>query len=321
VGFAAFRPGTTPFAWLIKQLPNEEEVDIALITNWRGERAPYLVFALGADQMIVAKRGGADSQAQIEHEAAMMKALAPGLEPCSLAVPRLIEFKTAPAISTLIESDVPGRPLAGLIRQGHHRDLGKVADRLAEWLTCWNKHTLRHVELTSQLAEELILSAARPLADSIGRGSAYLEWLSRETTRLIGTKVPLVAAHNDLTMANVLGDTVGVRSVVDWEAASIEGLPLTDFRYAVCDAAAAISYRDRLMAFQACFVGDGETQRRLRQSEAPLRAVAGGPPKWLDLCIQAGWLRHAANEQARSSSSRLDGSFIAIATAVAQSAT
>lgn len=320
VGFAAFRPGRRPFNWLIERLPNQEDVDIALITNWRGERAAYLVFALASDQTLVAKRGDAECHVQIEHEAAMLKALGPGFERCGLAVPHLLDSYTKNRLSTLIESDVPGRPMASLIREGHHRNLGKIADRLGEWLACWNKHTLRHIELTSQLAEQLILSAARPLAGSIDRGSAYFEWFSREAGRLVGAKVPLVAAHNDLTMANVLGDAAGIRSIVDWEATSIEGLPLTDFRYAVCDAAAAIGKCDRATAFRASFLKGGQHRSLVDQSEAALRKLVGGPPEWLELCIHAGWLRHAANEQARSPSPRFDASFLAIANLLANSA-
>jgi hypothetical protein len=207
--------------------------------------------------------------------------------------------------------------MASLIREGHHRDLCVIANRLSDWLCCWNSKTVRHVELTPRLAEQLILSAARPLAGSIDRASAYLEWLSGETGRLVGTKVPLVAAHNDLTMANVLADAAGIRSIVDWEAASIEGLPLTDLRYAVCDAAAAIGKCDRATAFRACFLERGAHRQSLERSEAVLREVVGGPPDWLELCVHAGWLRHAANEQARSSSSRFDASFLAIANLLA----
>ena len=143
-----------------------------------------------------------------------------------------------------------------------------------------------------------------------------MEWLSGKTARLMGHKVPLVAAHNDLTMANVLGDLSGIRSVIDWEAANPDGLPLTDFRYASCDAATAIGGGNRLAAFRACFVDEGELRQRLQQCEAQLRAVAGGPSEWLELCVHAGWLRHAANEQARSSS-RFDRAFIAIANLLA----
>jgi thiamine kinase-like enzyme len=318
VGFAAFRPGTKPFAWIADRLIEEADVDIALVTNWRGERAPYLVFGIGAAQTLVAKRGEADCTAQIRHETAMLEKLAAGLANCGLEVPRLIHGQTSATLSTLIESDVPGRPMMTLIREGHHNDLGRIAGSLAEWLERWNRQTIRHVELTPELAERLIFSAARAVAGSIDCGSAYLDWLSRQIARITGTKVPLVAAHNDLTMANVLGDVDGVRSVVDWEAASLDGLPLADFRYAACDAASAIHGGNRLAAFRTCFLVEGDTRRRLQRSEAPLLATAGGPPKWLELCTHAAWLGHAANEQARSSSSHLDGSFVAIANALAE---
>src|SRR6476661_821740 len=162
----------------------------------------------------LARRGGTECKAQITHETAMLKNLGPVAATCGLEVPRLIDAEKTAALSTLIEADVPGRPMAALIREGHHRDLGRIADRLSEWLACWNVQTLRHVEFTPELAERLILSAARPLASSIDRGSAYLDWLMRETGRLVGSQVSLVATHNDLTMANVLGDAAGIRSVV-----------------------------------------------------------------------------------------------------------
>ena len=139
----------------------------------------------------------------------MLKQLGAGLAKTALEVPRLIDCTTTARFCSLIETHVPGRPMDSLIRDGRHRDVGAIADRLAEWLSQWNRQTLRHVELTPALAELLILSAARELAGTIDRGSAYVEWLSGKTARLIGHKVPLVAAHNDLTMANVLGDRLG----------------------------------------------------------------------------------------------------------------
>jgi hypothetical protein len=316
VGFAAFHAGTKTFGWLVDRLDFAHDADVAVTTSWRGEQAPFLIFALGKDQTVVVKRGGPGCHAQIAHEAAMLKQLGAGLAKAGLEVPRLIDCTTTARFCSLFETHVPGRPMDSLFRDGRHRDVGAIAGRLAEWLTQWNRQTLRYVELTPALGELLILSAARELAGTIERGSAYVEWLSGKIARLIGHKVPLVAAHNDLTMANVLGDVSGIRSVIDWEAADPDGLPLTDFRYASCDAATAIGGGNRLAAFRACFVDEGEPRQRLQQCEARLRAVAGGPPEWLELCVHAGWLRHAANEQARSSSP-LDRAFIAIANLLA----
>ena len=315
VGFAAFHRNTKPLAWL----NGADSADIAVTTSWRGEQAPFLLFALGEEQTIVVKRGGAECRGQIAHEASLLKSLGSGLAKTHLEVPQLIDCISTPRFCSLVETPVPGRPMASLIRNGVHRDLRAIAERLAKWVGEWNRQTVKWVELTPTLGERLILSASRELAGTIDRGSAYLEWLSARVAQLIGQKVPLVAAHNDLTMANVLGDLSGIRSVIDWEAASAEGLPLTDFRYAMCDAAALIGGGDRLAGFRACFVDTGETAQLIQICEAPLRDIAGGPPEWLELCSHAGWVRHAANEQARSASSRQDGSFIAIANLLAGS--
>ena len=312
VGFAALRPGTRPFGWLADSRSTMDRVDVALTTNWRGEGAPFLIFAIGADETIIAKRGSGHSRAQVENEAAMLKLVGAGVAGAGLEVPRLIEHQKTKRLSTLIETAVPGRPMASWIREGRHRDFAAVVQRLAEWLGVWNGRTVRNVELTPELSERLILSPARGLADTIEGGGAYLDWLCRQARRLIGHQVPLVAAHNDLTMANVLADRRGLRSVVDWEAAAVDGLPLADFHYASCDAAAAISDGDRLAAFRACFLADGEFRRRVEEAEAHLRAIVAGPPEWLELCFHGCWLRHAANEQARASSNP-DRAFLAIA--------
>ncbi|HEX5258784.1 MAG TPA: hypothetical protein VFW35_08385 [Sphingomicrobium sp.] len=313
IGFSAFRDGTAPFGWLVDRLDSAHGADVALLTNWRAEEAPFLVFALGTNETLVAKRGGKGFEARISHEAAMLEQLRPGLANAGLHVPRVVDHHRTRHFSSLIESDVPGRPIAGLIREGHHRQLGAIIDRLADWLSRWNRATVRQVELTAALSEQLILSPAREVAQH-----EYLAWISGQTERLVGRKVPLVGAHNDLTMANVLGDRSAILSVVDWEAASTDGLPLADFYYAACDAAACLAGGDRLAAFQACFLEDGEIRQLVEKCEKPLRAMAAAPVEWLELCVHATWLRHAANEQARSSS-RADGTFIGIVNALSAS--
>lgn len=311
IGFAAFRPGTIPFAWLTRRFSDPGGVDVALTTNWRGEQAPFLVFAVGQGETLIAKRGGLQCHASIAHEAAMLNRLAEDASRAGLKIPRLIDYSKTSSHSMLVETAVPGRPMAGWIREGRHRDLGSIADRLATWLSRWNSATVRHVEFTTDLCETLILSAPRELAGSITAGAAYRDWLVQTASELIGRKVPLVAAHNDLTMANVLADSSGICSVVDWEAASPDGLPLADYHYAICDAETAIRGGERIAAFRACFLDDGDVRQRLLRAEQPLRAIAGEPPAWLELCFHSGWLRHAANEQARSS--RANNSFIEIA--------
>ncbi len=70
--------------------------------------------------------------------------------------------------------------------------------------------------------------------------------------------MPFVAAHRDMTAANVMlggGTRVGL---IDWEESTTETLPLGDIAYAVVDfAAASDGYRDRLAAYRHCFERDG----------------------------------------------------------------
>jgi thiamine kinase-like enzyme len=49
---------------------------------------------------------------------------------------------------------------------------------------------------------------------------------------LEGGRVVITAAHNDLTMANVLTSREGI-GILDWEAAVADGLPMTDLWYAL----------------------------------------------------------------------------------------
>ena len=117
-----------------------------------------------------------------------------------------------------------------------------------------------------------------------------------------GRAVKLVAAHNDLTTANVLVAHDGRLGIVDWDTAAPRALPLTDLFYAVADAEAATrGFADRVAATSV------EHERRFRDALGLDDAVA-------DLCFHACWLRHAANESLRDQETR---PFLEIARTVA----
>lgn len=124
--------------------------------------------------------------------------------------------------------------------------------------------------------------------------------------------MPFVAAHHDLTTANVLvGDGLGI---VDWDAAEAAALPLTDFFYAAADArAAATGFRDRVGAFGATFGPDGKPAPDVAPLLSRLVAALELDPAVVELCFHACWLRHAANEVAQSG----PGPFMEIAGRVA----
>ncbi len=108
--------------------------------------------------------------------------------------------------------------------------------------------------------------------------------------------MPFVAAHNDLTAANVLVDEDGRLAIVDWEHAAPGCLPLGDLAYAVADVAAAVAgYRDRPEAFAACFAPGAafaDLTRGLLHGAARSRGIDASA---VELCLQACWLHHADN--------------------------
>ena len=109
--------------------------------------------------------------------------------------------------------------------------------------------------------------------------------------------IPFVAAHNDLTMANLLQDRKEGLGVLDWETASETGLPLTDLYYALVDAVVATDGNsDRLAAFESCFSPGGEHRALLSQLQQRIIAGIGFPGELSFLCLHACWLQHAVNE-------------------------
>jgi thiamine kinase-like enzyme len=105
----------------------------------------------------------------------------------------------------------------------------------------------------------------------------------------------LVAAHNDLTTANVLVDRGGRLGIVDWDTASARTLPLGDLLYLLADAEAAKhGFVDRPAAFRSVLDRPaGPLERRFADTLGLDRDVG-------DLCFHACWLRHAANEALRT---------------------
>jgi hypothetical protein len=120
-------------------------------------------------------------------------------------------------------------------------------------------------------------------------------------------------------MWNVLVDAQGAIGVLDWAEAEHAGLPLTDFFYAVADAAAACEgYPHRLEAVRACFEPGGTRSDHVALLQERLRESLQLSPEAVELAFHACWLRHARNEQ--RSANAPEGEFVAIARWVARRA-
>jgi GT2 family glycosyltransferase len=200
-----------------------------------------------------------------------------------------------------VESVVPGRLAAAELQSSPAR-LGEVLGLVEEWLRRWHVGTKQRGVLSAELLEGRVLAPARANADIVGED--YLSRLERFAAELEGTEIPLVAAHGDLTMWNVLLRPEPRLAVVDWETAGTGELPLTDLLYAAADAVAAVGrYTDRPSAFQRCF-GVGEALAGDMAARAGrLAAASGVDQRLVPLLFHACWLRHAANERAAAGSS------------------
>jgi hypothetical protein len=179
------------------------------------------------------------------------------------------------------------------------RRLPGFLESVAAWLGRWNSASVQPTALTAARLESLVLVPARRVCAQ-GAMDHLLRSVQELCARCQDQVVPLVGAHNDLTAANLLsadGDRLGI---IDWEESREGCLPLGDLAYVAVDAvAAADAYRYRAAAFAACFRRPGAPALLTRRLLAASAAALQLSPDVVELCLQACWLGHAANELER----------------------
>jgi hypothetical protein len=173
-------------------------------------------------------------------------------------------------------------------------------ESVVHWLERWNRATMVIRLLDHERLRQEVLLPAKHLAPYLEQGEAYRQWLTRRCLDVVGVQVPFVAAHNDLTMSNMLIDKQGRLGVVDWESSCEQGFPLVDFFYAVADAVAATrAYSDRFNAFQACFTPGGIFSGTVARLQNGLQRALSVSVEVANICFHACWLHHALNEHYR----------------------
>jgi hypothetical protein len=291
------------FDWASRLLGDGPDLRVeAVVTSGpaKAERAVVLLVPSGGETAsLVAKiRGG--SSAKLERQATALEGPASTARTAGAAVPELIALRPLGARSVLYETCVGGASAAGLLASEPER-LPSILALLSDWLDRWQRVSLVERPAGSEELGSRILAPAEALAPLLDHGDDYVLWLRTRCEAIAGHVLPLVDAHNDLTMFNVLVTPSGV-GVVDWEEASGGTLPLTDFFYAAVDAtAAAARYADRIAAFDACFGGTGRSAELIAGIQRRLMSTAAMSAELAQLAFHACWLHHAANEQ-------LDGS-------------
>ena len=301
MGFAMRRPDARPlFDWLSRLEGGVASYTTAILTtSWRGVEGSFVLHRFSGDGRrltAVAKIGPPfpldDDRVE---EPTILEQLAAGARRAGADVPEPLVVASWNGRPLMLQSAVSGRSAAVILAESP-RQLSDVSWRLVEWLQRWNQQGPGG-ELTEERLAREVVAPARLLAPLFAEGGRYAERLEARCAALAGESVPSPATHNDLTMANVFLDGAGHLSVVDWEAAREDGLPLVDFYYAMVDAAAAASrYTDRLQAFRDCFAREGKNAAAVGQLEGRLRRALRLSPPVAELCFHACWLHHAANE-------------------------
>jgi hypothetical protein len=241
------------------------------------------------------KRYGDDDQ-----EANLLCQLGPLARSAGAEVPELLGIHETTGRTVFLQTGIKGRTVAAIL-SSQSRRLVEILERLTRWLEVWNLSTAAPKPLNSERLNQEILAPAELLASQLQNGNEFLDRLNGLCASVLGQTIPLVAAHNDLTMWNVLLDENRKLGVVDWEAACEQGFPLLDFFYSVTDAVAAMNdYRNRPQAFQACFATTGKYYKPVRNLLSNLQRNLGISDSLTEICFYACWLHHAVNENRRT---------------------
>ena len=240
-----------------------------------------------------------------------LRSVAPGAGAAGVHTPATIGSGRLGTLPYVVLSFLGGRRAADLVGRGEI-EARQLQTWIADWLERWNRACSRIRPVNAGDLERFLFGpASRAAVDD-----AYLAFLKSLGERAEGRRCAFVPGHGDLTLANVLVDDQNRLGVIDWEHATEEGLPLTDFLYAGVDAVAARTrYTDRPAAFAMCFGVDcGESfLKQLRRRMATGLAL---DEVVQTVCFHACWLQHAANEADRSTDSR-SGPFMTILQSIA----
>lgn len=245
---------------------------------------------------IVAKVAWHDASVdRLRTEEVALREVAPRARCARVSVPSLLSFSSLNDRTVLVETGLEGERASNVIRSSPHR-WSELLDVVTEWLECWSVSSAAAATVDDHLAASVL----RPL-ESVDLPPAERGLYAARLRSLVDSvrrqPCPTVAAHNDLTMWNILQSRSGALGVADWEAAQPAGNPLTDFFYAAADAVAAMDgYVDRAAAVRECFAQSGSRRQAVKKLERRLQRALNLSAPVAELCFHACWLHHAGNE-------------------------
>jgi hypothetical protein len=302
VGVAVQHADARPlFDWLFELSNAAPSPGTALVAgSWRGVHHGMVVHCFADNAPTPWAVGKIGSSGGGAEEGMRLGALGPAARAAGARVAEVLASTSVRGRPFVLQTAVSGQLLARRLAR-HRQELGSAVARIADWLLAWNTATVKLTPRDPDHLERAVIASARDLAPDIDDGAAYLDWLTARCASVASSPVPLVAAHHDLTMWNVVLDERGVLGVHDWEAAEESALPLGDVFYALADAAAAAQrYISRIEAARACFERGGLLAPRVANIVRRFRGALDLTPEATELCFHACWLHHAANERRRT---------------------
>lgn len=311
------RPGGGPLGRWLFDLDGSRPGSLLVATALPGRPgAVVLRFADGARAPDAVAKVSPRARAELEG----LCVLGAGAGRAGARTPSALAAGDVGGVPVVLESFVGGEPATELLAR-RRLSAETLTEQVAAWLTGWGRSSRRVRPLTASDLERRVLAPLEALTRAIRDPILvpHRDRLRALCTRVEGEDCPFVAAHGDLTAANLLLDGGPALGVVDWEEASPEALPLTDLFYAAADAVAAEGrYGDRVAAFSSCFARDGRRAARVERLWRRLAKALEASEAISELSFHACWLRHAANEAERSAPVAAPGPFASIVCAIAR---
>jgi hypothetical protein len=304
VGLGGRRANAAPLMrWLAPSLPAGSVPALPIISgSWRGSRGATIAHCFvsgGRKPLLVAKIAATDSvQRRLTTEADALRILGEDARAAGARVPRVAA--AAPRISrpgVQLQTALAGVPATAALASGP-TVLEPLLRQLAEWLHAWHGRTVRKAPDPAALLRSTVLDPAGRLVPLIDGGAAYMDFLRVRCGDASRGTLYTVAAHQDLTMSNILWSRQEGLGIVDWESATPTALPLTDFLYSALDAVmTAHGMGNRVDGWKACFEGGSEAAPLVAELSSTVLEAVPESPALPQLAFHATWLHHASNER------------------------
>jgi hypothetical protein len=305
IGIALQRPAAPPLCAWTRRPPHTRGEVTLLRLKARGASRTAVLWTIApgaASQATVIKRAlTRDAVERIASERAAIERIGPSARHAGA---------TIPAIDPTNHTDsgcvryglVPGVPADVVLGTAPDR-LSSVMEQITAWLARWNQATRVWRTIDTTWLRRELLDPAHAAAALLDEPEPYFRWLSAGCGRLAGRSLAFVATHGDLTMSNVLVGDDRRLSIVDWESARTEGVPLSDLYYATADArAASARYRDRADVLVQVFGAESTSARSVAAAAMRIDPTCASDADLCELLRHAAVLPHAVNEMAKGRS-------------------